>query len=150
MSQATLCISFGVFRNLYGFLITRIDVENAIPHVFAGHPHFKKLVLIARLIPLSDNWSTKDAFLMGLVVGFLILAYKREETTLKATMYDFGDRLMDDAQTGKLKEQDYITLANIIKEHFALFEELNGLPLNTLPTGTWFPTDEEVMLRLDY
>jgi hypothetical protein len=113
----------------------------------------KKLLLIINLLiegvySESDTWVTKDAKLMGVIVGHLLYIYKGHKDTIKEKLVNTLETATTRTEDGEWREDRYLVVMNrlkVLNNIFDMIEDLTHAPLSE-----WIEEDGITLLKLRY
>jgi hypothetical protein len=129
------------------------SINKAAERSLYGATSKKKLLLIINLLIAgidseSDTWVTKDAVLMGVIVGHLLYIYKVHKDTIKEKLIRTLETATTRTEDGEWREDRYLVVMNRLKVLNNIFDMIEDL--THTPSSEWIDEDGITLLNLRY
>lgn len=113
----------------------------------------KKLLLIINLLiegvySESDTWVSKDAVIMGTIVGHLLYIYKGHKDIIKEKLIRTLETATTRTEVGEWREDRYLVVMNRLKVLNNIFDMIEDL--TRPPLSEWVEEDGITLLKLRY
>ena len=129
------------------------SINMVVKHCQCDITSKKKLLLIINLLiegvySESDTWVSKDAELMGTIVGHLLYIYKGHKDIVKEKLIRTLETATTRTEDGEWREDRYLVVMNRLKVLNNIFDMIEDL--TKTPSSEWVEEDGITLLKLRY